>query len=298
MAPLAILHRKILKAFLHLSLSAPTPAIHFLLGELPMEGKVHRDMFSLFYGVWSNPDTKIHEIVKYLLSTSPDNSRTWAVNIRHVSKMYQLEDPLICLQRDAPKHSEYKEMIMTKITAFHERELRMKAQNNEGMKYLNVQMAGLRGRNHQCLSNIVTTNEVRKLRPYLKFLSGDYLTYQKKFENSNQGTPTCKICHAESESVCHILAICQAYEEIRNRILSEISELCLVAKSELNFQSISSDPEVLTQFILDPTSFNLKVRIHISDPIAQNIFKLSRDICWAIHAKRMKSLKLLSEKQT
>ena len=90
---------------------------------------------------------------------------------------------------------------MTKITDFHERELRFKAQKSEGMKYLNVQMAGLRGRNHPCLPNTVTTNEVRKLRPYLKFLSGDYLTYLKKFENTNQGTPTCKICHADSESV-------------------------------------------------------------------------------------------------
>ena len=131
---------------------------------------------------------------------------------------------------------------MTKITAFHERELRIKAQKSVGMKYLHVQMAGLRGRNHPCLSNTVTTNEVRKLRPYLKFLSGDYLTYLKKFENTNQGTPTCKICHADSESVSHIIAICPEYEEFRSRILGEMSELCLIAKSELNFQSISSDP--------------------------------------------------------
>jgi hypothetical protein len=127
MDPLAPLHRKVFKSFLHLSQTAPTPAIHFLLGELPMEGKVHRDMFSLFYSVWSNPDTKIYQIVKYLLSSSPDNSRTWAVNMRHIAKMYQLEDPLSCLQRDAPEHSVFKEMIATKITVFHEKELRRKA---------------------------------------------------------------------------------------------------------------------------------------------------------------------------
>ena len=104
MDPLALLHRKVLKSFLHLSQTAPTPAIHFLLGKLPMEGKVHRDMFSLFYSVWSNPDTKIYQIVKYLISSSPDNSRTWAVNMRHIAKMNQLEDPLSCLQRYAPEH--------------------------------------------------------------------------------------------------------------------------------------------------------------------------------------------------
>ena len=98
LSPLSLLHWKVLKSFLHLSHTAPTPAIHFLLGELLIEGKIHRDMFSLFYSVWCNPDTKIYRIVKYLLTTSSENSRTWAINMRHISKMYQLEDPLSCLQ--------------------------------------------------------------------------------------------------------------------------------------------------------------------------------------------------------
>ena len=118
-SPLSLFHRKTLKAFLHLSQSAPTPAIHFLLGEMPIEGKIHRDMFSLFYSVWSNPDTKIYQIVKYLLKTSPENSRTWVINLRHISKMYSLEDPLSCLQRDPPSKSNYKETVLTKVLAFH-----------------------------------------------------------------------------------------------------------------------------------------------------------------------------------
>ena len=65
-------------------------AIHFLLGELPMEAKIHRDVFSLFFGVWINPQSKIFQIVKYLLETSSENSRTWAVHIRHLSQKYGL----------------------------------------------------------------------------------------------------------------------------------------------------------------------------------------------------------------
>ena len=77
-----------------------------------------------------------------------------------------------------------------------------------------------------------------------------------------------------------------------------MAELCLLAKSKINFENILSDPEVLTQFLLDPASFNLGTRVHISDPILQNMFKISRDICWAIHSRRMKALKILSSKQT
>ena len=63
--PLSIFQRKTMKSILKLSITAPTPAIHFLTGELPIEGKIHRDVFSLFYSIWSNPDTKINQIVKY-----------------------------------------------------------------------------------------------------------------------------------------------------------------------------------------------------------------------------------------
>ena len=56
-----------------------------------------------------------------------------------------------------------------------------------------------------------------------------------------------------------------------------------------------SDPKLMTQFILDPTSFNLTDRIHISDPVVQDLFKLSRDICYGIHSERIRQLQKLKE---
>ena len=46
--PFNIFHTKIIKSLLKLIDRTPTPAIHFLTGELPMERKIHRDMFILF----------------------------------------------------------------------------------------------------------------------------------------------------------------------------------------------------------------------------------------------------------
>ena len=128
--PLALFQRKLLKSILKLSKTAPTPAIHFLTGELPIEGKIHRDMFSNFFSVWSNPDTKIHEILKYLLKSSSENSRTWAVHMRHLCTRYGLEDPLTYLNRDAPSQSAWKELVTTKITIYFENKLRSDAANN------------------------------------------------------------------------------------------------------------------------------------------------------------------------
>ena len=155
-------------------------------------------MFSLFYSVWCNPDTKIYQIVKYLLSTSSENSRTWVANLRHISKMYNLEDPLVCLQRDPPPKSEYRSYILTKVTAFHEGELRSQAARNSKVDYMNVSLTGLRGKHHPSLANIVNVEDVKKLRLHTKFLVVDYLTYQVKFDQTGQGNPLCKLCMSKN----------------------------------------------------------------------------------------------------
>ena len=124
MEPLSLFQRKILKSILSLSKYATTPSIHFLSGEIPIEGVIHKDMFSLFYSLWCNPDLKVHQIVKYLFMNSTENSRTWSVYLKQISKMYDMEDPSECLEREPPTKSEYKNYIKTKISVYYEKELR------------------------------------------------------------------------------------------------------------------------------------------------------------------------------
>ena len=68
--PVAIFHRKTLRGILNLSKYSTTPTIYFLLGELSIEGKIYRDIFSLFYSIWMNAESKIFMITKYLLETT------------------------------------------------------------------------------------------------------------------------------------------------------------------------------------------------------------------------------------
>ena len=91
MEPLSLFHRKCMKSFLHLRQNAPTPAVHFILGALTIEAKLHFDIFSVFYSVWSNPQTKIHQIIKYLLETSHESSKTWASYVIYLCQMYNMK---------------------------------------------------------------------------------------------------------------------------------------------------------------------------------------------------------------
>ena len=288
--PLAMFHRKLLRGILNFSKSSNVSALHFLLGELPMQGKIHRDMFSVFYCVWRNPQSKIHHIVKYLLQTSTENSRTWSINLRHISRQYGLPDPLDWLCQDPIPKSTFKEIILSKISAFHENELRRSASENSRMLYLNVSLTGLRGRLHPALAGIYTPLDVKKSRVHLKMLAGDYLTFEAKAKQSG-GSSLCRCCQDKSiESLQHILTECQAYKDIRSRIMPEYEEACTQIEGIIEFQSFAMENSALCQFILDPSSLNLHRRVNVADKALPNLFKISRDLCYAVSSERIRIL--------
>ena len=203
--------------------------------------------------------------------------------------MYGLEDPLTCLMKDPPSKSRYKEQIITKITSFHEKELRSEASTNEMMPYFNVSLLGLRGKLHPSLTGVTTTHAVRKMRPHIKMLSGNYLTHELKSQQSG-GSPFCRLCENEShtETLEHLIGKFEGLADIRSRIIISMNNTCQGAGLNINLNLYSS--QQLTQFVLDPSSINLKQRVSISHPILPQLFQLSRDFCFAIDRSRTKSL--------
>ena len=151
-------------------------------------------------------------------------------------------------------------------------------------------MIGLKGRPHPALSMTSTAHEVKKARCHLKMMSGDYFTYDIKAKHSG-GSPLCRSCEQkENEDIIHILARCKAFTELRERIKIEYEKHCSETKTKINFEKVCEDDKTFCQFVLDPSSINLKDRVSNSDPILNQIFQTSRDFCFAIHSQRMKIL--------
>ena len=69
------------------------------------------------------------------------------------------------------------------------------------------------------------------------------------------------------------------------------------AKSDININKIVGVPSILTQFMLDCTSFNLEndTRVHMSDPAALEIYSHARHFINAIHSARLRKLELLKK---
>ena len=290
--PLTTFHNKILRGFLKLSSHSPIPGLHFILGELPIEAKLHLDVFSLFYSIWANPQTTVHKIVAYILKMTDDTSTTWTSHLRILCKLYKLPDPLHLMEREALWSKErWKTLTKTRVTAHHESELRRKAIGNSKMAYLNVQIAGLSGRAHPALQNILTTQDVKKLRYHTKFLSGDFLTGERL--GIDQGAdPQCRLCLATIESTDHILVHCRSLQEVRERLLPELLNTVASVDPASQILVNPTSPH-LTQFLLDCTSLNLPNSYRISPQIPglNQIFKIARDWCFALCNERKRQLK-------
>ena len=288
---LSTFHNKILRGFLHLSQASPIPALYFLLGELPIEARLHIDVLSLFYNIWSNPNTTVFKVVQQILMMSNNKSITWAVHVPLLCLQYSLPDPLYLLSMPAWPKTLWSTHVKTKVTCHTEGKLREKAKQNSKMCYLNVELTGLAGVPHVALHNINTTQDARKLRYHLKFLTGDYLTAERLAANQGLKSPACKLCCAPVESLAHVLTECLATAETRRRILPDL--LNTVSQVQPSCAILSSQGDHMTQFILDCTSLNLPApfRIPNHNPRVSEVFAISRDWCYAIGRERQRLLK-------
>ena len=185
-------------------------------------------------------------------------------------------------------------MVKTRVTAWFERELRQQALPNSKLQYLNVQLNGLAGRQHPALLNVSTTQDSKKLRLHLKFLTGDFLTGWRRSKDLPGTDPSCRLCLAEEETTEHILTTCPSLAEVRQRLFPDLMNVVASVQPSCKILKTHT-PAILTQFILDCTSINLEddYRIPAHNPNNQDIFSLARDWCFAASNSRTRQLKLL-----
>ena len=175
--------------------------------------------------------------------------------------------------------------------------LRESAAQNSKMKYLNVQLAGLSGRPHPVLHNILTTQDAKKLRVHLKFLTCDYLTNERLSKERPGISSACDLCLGNPDTIEHILTSCTATADIRSRLYPELVNTVTQVQPMCSILLHHPSPSILTQFILDCTSPNLPVsyRVPAHNPDTYKICKISRDWCFAISSERSRLLKNLDK---
>ena len=297
---LEIFQQKVLRGLLKLSGSSPTSALFFLLGELPVEGVLHIRTLGLLHNIWCNQDTTVYSMVVYILKMCSSSSTTWSNHLQIICQQYGLPSPLSTLLQKQPCSKEaWNSLVKTKVTIWHERKQREAAANNSKMTYLNVQLHGLSGRPHPVLQNIYNTQDVKKLRLHLKFLTCDYLTNDRLANDQPGKDPACSLC-GDLDSIEHVILSCRVTSTVRSRLLPDLLNVVARVQPTCDILRTLPSPATMTQFVLDCTSINLPdlCRIPAHNPGISDIFQISRDWCFAISSERSRLLKLLNVKTT
>ena len=68
-----------------------------------------------------------------------------------------------------------------------------------------------------------------------------------------------------------------------------MDSICEEAKIKIKVNNLNN--KEFTQFLLDPSSMNLRKRVNINDSALPQLFKISRDFCYAIDQARAKLVK-------
>ena len=206
-----------------------------------------------------------------------ENSTTWFHHVQLLCMTYGLPEPLLLMKTSPPwNKSDWNDLVKTRVTAWHERKLRSSSTNNSKMRYFNVDLIGLSGRPHPALNKIVNVQEI-------KFLTSD-LKHKYNQENYDQSS-SCHLCREETLCVVeHLLVTCRKSLEIRSRMFPELVNAVASVWPKCNILVCEPSPKILLQFILDPTSFNLPndIRLPIQCPNIDEVFRVSRDWCYAI----------------
>ena len=171
---------------------------------------------------------------------------------------------------------------------------------NSKMIYLNVQLYGLTGRHHPALQYIQTTQDAKKLRLHLKFLTCDFMTNERLAQDQPATSKACSLCSDPLDSIQHVLISCRATSDIRSRLFPELLNTVAQVQPMSSILEENVPPSVLTQFLLDCTSFNLpdSYRIPVHNPGISAIYCIARDWCFGIATERSRLLKQLRAKTT
>ena len=227
------------------------------------------------------------------------NSTIWSNHLQLLCQKYSLPSPLALLQSGSLWTKQaWNTLVRTRVTVWYEKEFRRLSLSNSKMQYLNVQLNGLSGAPHPCLLNIMTTQDVKKLRLHLKFLTGDFLTNERLNLDQPNLSPACQLCHAPVESAEHVLVVCKATQEVRSRLIPDLMNT--VAQVQPTCKLLESHPpqaSILAQFLLDCSSLNLpdSFRVPAHNPAISAIFNVSRNWTFSISSARSRLLKLLKE---
>ena len=280
---LEMYHRTTLRQLLSLPERTAIAASYLLMGILPIEGLLDIKQLTLFGTIANKPDSILHQIALRQLATKTLTSNSWFINIMKRCHKYGLPSPHHMIVDPMPRNR-WKKLVKSTVLGYWSTKLQLQAKEKSTLKFLAIENMSTSSPSLAVNGIHPNTRDVQRGRTKLRLLTGTYLlqSNRAKFNNSVPD-PTCQLCNDAPEDVHHFISKCLRLEEKRANLLHPIiQQLGGISSPAVN--SLFRNDR-LTRLILDCTHEELG-DLALSYTDAEEIEKLSRTYCYALHAER------------
>ena len=282
MKKLEVAHRKLLKNIQTLPKRASTPAIHILLGSLPIQATLEQRQITAIPSLADNGT--ILEIIISQLATKSHDSNSWVIATQKLLDKYELPSMLEVI--NSTDKESWKKTVKTAVHQHWKESIEEDAQQKSTLKFLNPTYTG---KPHAIWSSTShDSRDVRRANNKVRMVTGTYILQSTRSAFNQTKNTTCLLCGDAEEDMVHFIVQCSFLEDERQPLLSNIIQ-CI----PLVYQTHPSQtwpPHLVTQLVLDPTHPTIQSMLPLQPSVIDEIERLSRLLCYKIHMKRCKFL--------
>ena len=281
-----------LRSIMKLPDKTPDPVIYFLAGTLPIKAHIHRKQLSIFGMISRLPNNILHKIATHVLSTDPDNSKSWFIRIRLLCKQYSLPSPLKILL-SPPSKEAFNKLVKSRVLDYWETSLRAEAATKSSLIYFKPEFMSLSNPHPMFLTCSSNPFETNKSITQASLLSGRFKTdYLSRHWVKDNPEGYCILCtHLQlQDTLEHFLILCNHLSPTRLNILKywqNYTDKDDILRN-LILVKLRSSIQTLMQFLIDPSADADVIQgvqrrmIRIED-----IYKLTRTWCYALKRKKL-----------
>ena len=287
MKHLEVYHRKFLKNIQNLPMNTASSAVYLLLGALPIEATIDKNVINLTGAIARSTDSVIRELALKQLTRENLPNGSWFGHLVGLHKKYKLPHPSAIME-SKPSRNQWKSTVSKAVNDYWVPTIHADLKEKSSLRLL-MNDEFTPGKAHQMWNDTkYDKRDIRRGCIKAKMLTGTYTLQQNRARfNQFAVDPTCQMCGSDSENMQHFLLHCTALAETRkfhlqkivNHLPGRLRTYCL------------SDDQLMEQIIMNcPKSITADAEVLNVKHLIAALESTSRGLCYALHCKRAELL--------
>jgi hypothetical protein len=273
---LNVYFNKLIKQIQHPPERTANAGALLLIGQIPIEGQIHKRMLCTFRNAIANTNSVEKNIAYRQLAIKSNDSKSWFIKIVQITQIYDLPSPYD-LMETPPNKRKWKKIVTDSVNLYWSLKLKDEVDSKTTLKYLNVDDVMIDITHNIWYSGGAEPYAVNRSCVKAKLACGTY-TLQKdrsKF-SKHSASPTCQLCKSE-----HFLVKCKALEDIRTPFINKLRGYLIDIICPNLIQELLDNSDNLLQLIIDCSKFHF-----LSLNQQHRIEKIAAGLCFNLHQKR------------